>query len=134
MQSVLLKSKSETSRLKKGKNCALGKEGEDFSVDYLLRKGYKIIHRNFRLQKREIDIIGLIGNELVFFEVKTRGGVFSGFPEESVNETKICRLLEVAERYMELYPSPDEFRLDVISLVKTKKGFRLTHFKDIEIS
>jgi len=35
----------------------LGKKGEQIAVDYLIKKGYKILERNWRFQKAEIDII-----------------------------------------------------------------------------
>ena len=46
--------------------------GEDIAVNYLKKKGYKIIERNFRKGYGEIDIIALKKNVLVFVEVKTR--------------------------------------------------------------
>jgi len=35
----------------------LGKQAEDLATDYLIKKGYRILVRNFRYQKAEIDII-----------------------------------------------------------------------------
>ena len=34
----------------------LGKKGEQLAVNYLINKGYKIVERNWRFQKAEIDI------------------------------------------------------------------------------
>ena len=49
----------------------LGKEGEEESVRFLMEKGYKIRHRNWRSGKYELDIVAQQQNELVIVEVKT---------------------------------------------------------------
>ncbi|MBI3282497.1 YraN family protein [Candidatus Curtissbacteria bacterium] len=50
----------------------LGKHGEDIAARYLLKHGYKIIDRNFRIRGGEIDIVAIEKNTLVVVEVKTR--------------------------------------------------------------
>lgn len=49
----------------------LGQDGETLACDYLKRKGYKIITRNFRCRNGEIDIIAQDKETIVFCEVKT---------------------------------------------------------------
>ncbi len=50
----------------------IGKLGEDLACDYLIRNGYRIIDRNYRLKIGEIDIIAMGRDKtLVFIEVKT---------------------------------------------------------------
>ena len=57
----------------------LGKTGEDIAVAHLEGKGYRILDRNWRWGKEEIDIIAIDGNFLVIVEVKTRNSnVFAG--------------------------------------------------------
>ena len=46
----------------------LGTKGEQMACDYLSRKGYKIIARNWRLNKYEVDIIAQLRNEIIFVE------------------------------------------------------------------
>ena len=46
--------------------------GEDAAAKFLKRKSYKIKSRNFRSGHKEIDIVALDGDVLVFVEVKTR--------------------------------------------------------------
>ena len=50
----------------------LGQTGEDIAEIYLVKKGYKIIERNFSCRQGEIDIIAKYKEEVVFIEVKTR--------------------------------------------------------------
>ena len=59
----------------------LGKRGEDLATEYLMKKGYKILERNFRAGKCEIDIVAKDGQKLVFVEVKTRKTDYFGQPE-----------------------------------------------------
>lgn len=49
-----------------------GKAGEDIAANYLEREGLKILERNYRFERGEIDIIAEEGDELVFVEVKAR--------------------------------------------------------------
>lgn len=50
----------------------IGKQGEDLAVKYLRKeKGYRLVTRNWRYKRDEIDIIARDGEVLVFLEVKT---------------------------------------------------------------
>ena len=66
------------------KHYDLGKKGEEIAANYLAEKGYKIIARNWRFGKDEIDIIAEHDNFLVIIEVKTRSSSDYGEPEEAV--------------------------------------------------
>ncbi len=39
------------------KHYELGKEGEQLAINYLEKNGYKILEKNWRYQKAEVDII-----------------------------------------------------------------------------
>ena len=54
------------------KHNEFGKKGEQLAVDYLTENGYKVIHRNYRYLKAEIDIIARKGDILAIVEVKSR--------------------------------------------------------------
>ena len=54
------------------KSHELGKNGEEIATEFLRKKGYKILERNFEASQGEIDIIAKDDKELVFVEVKTR--------------------------------------------------------------
>ena len=59
----------------------LGRKGEEKAVEYLVREGYVVLERNWRLKHRELDVICLKGDLLVVVEVKTRD-----LPEEHPEE------------------------------------------------
>ena len=58
----------------------LGKEGEQIAEDYLKRKGYRLVARNFRCPGGELDLIVLDRKVVVFVEVKTRSDHRFGAP------------------------------------------------------
>ena len=49
-----------------------GNLAEDLAADYLTQKNYKILVRNFRYQKAEIDIVTEFEDLIVVVEVKAR--------------------------------------------------------------
>ena len=50
-----------------------GRKGELFAEKYLQSIGFKVIDKNWRWQKCEIDLIAIHHETIVFIEVKTRG-------------------------------------------------------------
>lgn len=92
--------------------------GEDLAADYLKKKGYRIIERNFRKGYGEIDIICVKDKTLVFVEVKTRTSNKFGTPIESISYYKLKSLTKTAEFYKSLSPKlPDLLRIDGIGVV-----------------
>jgi putative endonuclease len=77
-----------------------GKAGEDLAARFLEQQGLKIIKRNYRFERGEIDLIAEEGDELVFVEVKARRSVAFGSPEDAVTEEKQEQVHSVAEGYL----------------------------------
>lgn len=74
----------------------LGRRGEDEAATYLTSLGYRIVDRNWRCPRGEIDIVALDGGELVVVEVKTRSSRAYGDPLEGVTAEKLTRLCVLA--------------------------------------
>ncbi|MGT2426593.1 YraN family protein [Amnibacterium kyonggiense] len=74
----------------------LGRRGEDQAAAYLTGLGWRIVDRNWRCPRGEIDIVALDGTELVIVEVKTRSGRGYGDPLEAVDPRKLTRLCVLA--------------------------------------
>ena len=66
----------------------LGKKGEQLAIDYLVKKGYTILDKNWRFQKAEVDIIAQKEETLAVVEVKTRSSIDFGSPQDFVNPKK----------------------------------------------
>ena len=67
------------------KHNEIGQFGEQAASDYLEQKGYKILDRNWRHGRAEIDIVAMDGVTLVFAEVKTRSNDLFERPESAVD-------------------------------------------------
>ncbi len=97
---------------------ARGSRGEDQAVDFLSKKGYRVLQRNYRYGNGEIDIIALDGEELVFVEVKLRSGNAFGEPEDSISPRKRRLFRRTAEGYLAEHAMEDRpCRCDVVAIV-----------------
>lgn len=94
-----------------------GKAGEDRIVQHLKDDGWKILDRNFRYHKKEVDIIACKDGIITFVEVKTRKGVEFGLGLEAVDNRKRKNILGVARYYIQLKKLHDfNARFDVASI------------------
>ncbi len=113
------------------KHTQTGAKGEQIAVNFLKEKGYEILHTNWRLGKKEIDIIALVNDMLVFAEVKTRRNFDFGFPEEAVTPGKERYLKAAADGFLDAHPHYQKIRFDIISIVlKNEELLELRHFED----
>lgn len=108
-----------------------GARGERIAEEFLITNGYQILHRNWRTARKEIDLIALDGDEIVFVEIKTRSGLGFGAPEESVNFRKQKNIREAAEVFSLQYPEEARFRFDVVCvLLSATEPVILYHIQD----
>ncbi|MDC1509016.1 YraN family protein [Saprospiraceae bacterium] len=109
----------------------IGAMAENLATDYLLRKGYKILDRNWRFSTAEVDLIGMDGEILVFVEVKSLGYDTFKRPEASVTYYKQGLIMDAASQYMENIGHEWEIRFDVISMILNEGELvELEHFED----
>jgi putative endonuclease len=99
-----------------------GKKAEDLAVEYLQKNGYKILVRNFRFQKAEIDIIAEKDGFIIIIEVKARSTDVFLLPQESVTKNKIRLIVSAANHYLEEFSKEAEVRFDIISVLPDEKG------------
>ncbi len=109
----------------------LGKWGEDKAVQYLKKKGYDILHRNWKTRHRDLDIIALDEDELVIVEVKTRRNQVFATPESSVDWKKIRSLTLATHQYLKTYRINASIRFDIITVTGTNDdNCILRHIKE----
>ncbi len=94
----------------------LGRSSEQKAAKYLEKIGYRILCRNFRVKKAEIDIIAEDGPWLVFVEVKARSSGLFGAPEEAVDFKKQRKMMDAARSYMAVEKTERPARFDVIAI------------------
>jgi putative endonuclease len=107
--------------------------GEDAAVNYLKKKGYQIIERNFRKGYGEIDIVSVHNNILVFVEVKARTTTLYGGAIEAISYSKLQKLIRTCEYYKMLHPKlPESLRIDAI-LIDLENGEvkKIEHIENI---
>lgn len=108
----------------------LGKKGEQLAVDFLIKKGYTIVQRNYRFQKAEVDIIAQLKDTLAIVEVKTRSTVDFGNPQDFVKPKQIQRLVKAVDEYVNVNKLDVEVRFDIIAIVRQDKGFTIEHLEN----
>jgi len=108
----------------------IGLQGEKLAVEFLIKKGYKIIKSNWRFKHKEVDIIARDKGELVIVEVKLRSTDYFGDPSETVTLKKQRFLIEAAEAYLETISEEPEVRFDVISIIAENNNFKFDHITD----
>jgi putative endonuclease len=99
------------------KKQALGMRAEQLATDYLERRGYAILARNWRRPEGELDLV--VGTEglCVFVEVRSRTGAERGHPLETVDARKRARVIRAARMYIgEERPQAAVFRFDVVGV------------------
>ncbi|MFS0553013.1 YraN family protein [Brevibacillus sp. 179-C9.3 HS] len=95
----------------------LGQRGEKLAESYLVNKGLRIVDRNVRTKRGEIDLIALDGTCMVFVEVRTRSSQMFGTAAESITWKKKQKLRELAIEYLHQASQPvPSFRFDVIAI------------------
>ncbi|UCA58404.1 YraN family protein [Chryseobacterium rhizoplanae] len=108
-----------------------GKIAEDIAADFLQKNGYKILTRNFRFQKAEIDIITEKDDLIIIVEVKARSTDVFMLPQEAVTKTKIRSIVLAANHYLEEYNKQNEVRFDIISILPDEnKNLIIDHITD----
>lgn len=112
-------------------NIIIGNAGENKAVDYLIKKGYIILERNFRTPYGEIDIIAQKDGLTIFCEVKTRSSAKYGLGREAITKSKLSHMLKSAEYYIYNLELDDDtpIRFDVIEITLNTNS--LIHFEDI---
>lgn len=102
----------------------IGSRYEDVAAAWLEDKGYRLLHRNYRVARGEIDIVALKDGYVVFVEVKYRSGKSSGSPEEAVDYRKRRQISRVALYYLNNYGygTDTPVRFDVVTVSRNDEG------------
>lgn len=108
----------------------LGKEGEDAVAAYLERKGYTILHRNWRKNRLELDIVATHDGELVVVEVKTRTNTNYKEPQEAVDWRKVRHIVVAADAYIKHFGIDLPVRFDIVTAVGDRPPFLIEHLEN----
>lgn len=107
-----------------------GQEGENTASEYLIQKGYQILHRNWRCGHKELDIVAQKENTIIFVEVKTRKNTLFGSPQDAVNDKKIRRIISSADAYIKFYKIDNPIRFDIVSIITDEGNKMIEHIEE----
>lgn len=111
---------------------ALGDRGEDLAARFLQRAGWTVTHRNFRMGRKEIDLVARRGEAVAFVEVKTRAGRGYGHPLEAITWKKRREIGQVAAAWIDRHGAPGvTYRFDAVAILTEGDGEpRIEHVED----
>ena len=112
----------------------LGDAGEEVAAGHLLRRGYRILERNYRTRWGELDIVAFDGVTIAFVEVKTRRAASGRTPFESVHSLKRDQVRRMAASWLSERPGRPfarVLRFDAIAVTVDPAG-RLVALEHLE--
>jgi len=108
----------------KTENFNKGRYGEQIALEYLEKKGYELVDKNFTNEygiKGEIDLIMRNKDRLVFIEVKYKYNDRLGIPEDMIDRSKLSKIRKIAEIYVVIKkPKEEKFRIDAVCILGDK--------------
>ncbi len=112
---------------------ALGRWGEERAARYLQRRGWTVLARNYRFGRREVDLVVRRRDVVAFVEVKTRGGVGFGRPQDAITALKRREIEAVAAHYLARHGLGDvgvRFDAVAITVLPGGQGVGIEHVED----
>ena len=112
---------------------ARGKWAEDLVARWYEHHGYRVIARNWRCPRGELDVVAIRSDELVVCEVKARASVAFGTPAEAITSAKQLRLRRttaalLAELRADKSVKIDRVRFDAASVLGTQLEIAMNAF------
>ena len=100
------------------RNGRLGRFGEERAVAWIETRGFRVLERNWRCARGEIDIVAWDSCTLAFIEVKPRSGAATGHPFEAITAAKLTRMRRLVPEWFDANPevSARAVRVDVVAV------------------
>jgi len=119
----------------------IGRRGEDEAAAYLVKRGYRIVQRNYWKPWGELDIIARAKDKtLVFVEVKTIYNNLTNMsnqyikPEDNLTRAKLVKLQRTAELYANSNDSgvtDKGWRIDLLAIDMAGDRLDIRHYENI---
>lgn len=104
-----------------------GQIAESKAAKYFQQNGFKLLEKNYRYRRAEIDLVVGKADLLVFVEVKYRKSNDYGEPEQFVTTNQQTKILEAADEYIHQNNWNGNIRFDIVAI--NAQG-DLEHFED----
>jgi len=110
----------------------LGRRGEELAVDYLKKKGYGIICRNFRFGRGELDIVARKGGDIIVCEVKSLRHGTLGCAEQRISRAQKGMIIRTAYAFLDLNPQYTGWgvRFDFLIVDFALFPAKITHYRE----
>jgi putative endonuclease len=108
----------------------LGVFGENMAANYLSKLGHKILQRNWKFLKWELDILTRFEDKIHITEVKTRQTAEIGEPWRAVTKAKQNVIIKAADQYLKQNHIENEAQFNVISIVHNQFRTDLEYIPD----
>jgi putative endonuclease len=106
---------------------SIGQHAENACCKYLQQQGLKLLVKNYRGRRGEIDIIMQDKNDLVFIEVRFRKNNHYGGALASITPKKQKCILATAEQYLQHETKIKNGRIDVVAMSKNLQNTWATY-------
>ena len=107
-----------------------GRNNEERAARFLEASGHIILERNWRKDRREVDIISETQEYIVITEVKTMIPGSCDRPQDIVNRKKQQHIIRTAEVYVWEKRLAKPVRFDLILIYENRDGFRIEQITD----
>ena len=108
-----------------------GRAAEEAAARYLIHDGWRLLGRNVRIGRGELDIVARRGPVLAFVEVKARRTHTCGAPEDAVSPLKRRQVARLAELWLAARPwamnGVDDVRFDIVAVDSTAFPSTIRH-------
>ncbi len=107
-----------------------GRRGEDAAAQWLSARGHRILDRNWRGGRVELDIVSADASGIHFVEVKSRTAPVAADPSVNVNHMKMKNLQSAAQRWLHSHAGFLELEVffDVITVVFDSETTHLNYY------
>lgn len=110
----------------------LGRWGEGRAARFLQRRGWKVLARNYRFGRREVDLVVRRDDVVAFVEVKTRAGRGFGLPQEAITALKRREIEAVATHFLCRHRLEDvSVRFDAVA-IQVDRELRVARLEHVE--
>lgn len=104
-----------------------GQKAENIAYEYLLKEGYIIKERNWRLGSTiEVDLIIQHARTLIFVEVKARQYLDEALA--AIDTKKRRKIIKAADIYLRHQEEDFEYRFDIIVIIGTPENYVIEHY------
>ena len=114
---------------KKQSTQQMGNLAEQAALDFLIKKGFVLLARQYRCKMGECDLIMKDKNVIVFVEVRYKQNTYFCSPEETIDYFKQRKLIRTAEFFLARFPNSD-CRMDVIAVTGQSPDLKITWIPD----